>query len=440
MNSIRNFNLLCIVCCILLACNGTNNQKWNTDDSQITYYEERQDEGNFVWYKIEGSDGVGAKDKDGKIIIEPNTRNIVYNDPCFIVYYFFKNKDDKSIYVSELRDKKGNILISKYQGYTSFTKVEIKNSDNGFFESRMKINNTSVYGVIAYNGECIIPALYDYIYYGTDDVYDDSDDRYETFMVSLGDNNLNTYIYVDDDGNYCRFGNEFDLYYLRRLKLISTSTGKIYSGRDDSYDNSLQFIPHKRCIFNNREYKYLESSDGYKIYESIYDDDVLYIQEDNSEAQLYSKGFCIYYEICKSTSFKSNNVVLQSRMNLVSSIRSALIEEDYNLLYSLINGNNTGSEPYSNQYNNHASDQHYINNSPSVAINNDQLNRTPRRDPCRACKNTGICPVCNGSRKVVSEYSIVAGDTRYKSCTYCGGNGKCHACGGDGYLDENIDF
>jgi len=69
---------------------------------------------------------------------------------------------------------------------------------------------------------------------------------------------------------------------------------------------------------------------------------------------------------------------------------------------------------------------------------------TPRRDQCRACNGTGNCPVCNGNcqthTKRVYNYSLGCYDLEWESCQTCGGSGRHAACGGDGWLDEGVDF
>lgn len=68
------------------------------------------------------------------------------------------------------------------------------------------------------------------------------------------------------------------------------------------------------------------------------------------------------------------------------------------------------------------------------------IERTPIRNACRACRQTGRCTVCRGTGQQVSAMSLVIDETVYEDCKTCGGSGTCHACGGDGYLDEGVDF
>lgn len=68
------------------------------------------------------------------------------------------------------------------------------------------------------------------------------------------------------------------------------------------------------------------------------------------------------------------------------------------------------------------------------------IERTPIRNACRACRQTGRCTVCRGTGQQVSAMSLVTDETVYEDCKTCGGSGTCHACGGDGYLDEGVDF
>ena len=68
----------------------------------------------------------------------------------------------------------------------------------------------------------------------------------------------------------------------------------------------------------------------------------------------------------------------------------------------------------------------------------------PRRDQCRACNGTGACPICDGNgqthTKRVYNYDLGCYDLDWETCSTCGGSGKHNACGGDGWLDEGIDF
>ena len=79
--------------------------------------------------------------------------------------------------------------------------------------------------------------------------------------------------------------------------------------------------------------------------------------------------------------------------------------------------------------------------SPSSDIE-DLPTREPRRDPCIACKNTGVCPVCDGTGQT-KDFLVVRDDgldTEYRQCKFCGGSTLCSGCGGDGWLDEGVDF
>ena len=78
------------------------------------------------------------------------------------------------------------------------------------------------------------------------------------------------------------------------------------------------------------------------------------------------------------------------------------------------------------------------NNMPNVNIE-----RTTRR-PCRLCKMTGDCNICNGSRfdknKRVYNHNLGCSEPDYGKCRTCGGSGKCISCKGDGWLDEGVDY
>lgn len=71
-------------------------------------------------------------------------------------------------------------------------------------------------------------------------------------------------------------------------------------------------------------------------------------------------------------------------------------------------------------------------------------NIVANRYECRACRNTGDCPLCEGKRqtytKRVYNYNLGCYDLDYEICRHCHGDGKCPACKGDGWLDEGIDY
>lgn len=81
-------------------------------------------------------------------------------------------------------------------------------------------------------------------------------------------------------------------------------------------------------------------------------------------------------------------------------------------------------------------------NEPSYNSNNNNYSE-PVRNPCRACRGTGDCPVCKGScqtqTKVVYHYDGGM-DLEWEQCKSCGGDGRHQGCGGDGWLDEGVDF
>lgn len=62
------------------------------------------------------------------------------------------------------------------------------------------------------------------------------------------------------------------------------------------------------------------------------------------------------------------------------------------------------------------------------------------RYPCRACKQSGNCPVCDGSgqtkTRLIRDSELGVLDTEYETCETCGGSGLCFSCKGDGWLDE----
>ena len=67
--------------------------------------------------------------------------------------------------------------------------------------------------------------------------------------------------------------------------------------------------------------------------------------------------------------------------------------------------------------------------------------REPIRKPCWACsRNPGQCGGCDGTGKVRFSYVNSTGEWIMRDCTACSGIGRCHACGGDGWVDEGQDF
>lgn len=80
--------------------------------------------------------------------------------------------------------------------------------------------------------------------------------------------------------------------------------------------------------------------------------------------------------------------------------------------------------------------------SPTSMSTPDQME--PRRDQCRACNGTGSCPVCNGNgqthTKRIYNYDLGCYDLDWEPCNACGASGRHDACGGDGWLDEGVDF
>ena len=95
------------------------------------------------------------------------------------------------------------------------------------------------------------------------------------------------------------------------------------------------------------------------------------------------------------------------------------------------------SDSYPNEYSNN-----YYENYPPQQAETEVEEYSPRRVECQACHAKGEC-ICvkNGHPgKELSALSIVTEDPVYETHRYCHGTGKCPACGGDGYLDEGVDY
>jgi len=91
----------------------------------------------------------------------------------------------------------------------------------------------------------------------------------------------------------------------------------------------------------------------------------------------------------------------------------------------------TTSSSFNSDYSN---DNYYYNKNINET-------RQPSRFPCRAChKSPGICGSCDGTRQVKQHYDSSTGSWIMRPCNACSGTGICHACKGDGWIDEGVDF
>lgn len=85
--------------------------------------------------------------------------------------------------------------------------------------------------------------------------------------------------------------------------------------------------------------------------------------------------------------------------------------------------------------------ENYSNHNDPYQNNSNDTPRNPSRYPCRACqRNPGVCGGCDGTRQVKQHYNSSTGTWTMRPCNACGGTGTCHACKGDGWIDEGVDF
>lgn len=100
------------------------------------------------------------------------------------------------------------------------------------------------------------------------------------------------------------------------------------------------------------------------------------------------------------------------------------------------NQNSSSSIDYPANY----KDQSYTT-PPANMYQEDNTPRQPIRNRCVACqRNPGICGGCDGTGRIKMHYHSTTGEWMTRECNDCGGTGQCHACKGDGWLDEGFDF
>ena len=74
----------------------------------------------------------------------------------------------------------------------------------------------------------------------------------------------------------------------------------------------------------------------------------------------------------------------------------------------------------------------YVETTPSnsESYNNSSYNQSSNNTrPCNTCRQTGVCPGCNG-RGTIKAYTYNSTETL--TCPNCNGSRRCQWCGGDG--------
>lgn len=161
-------------------------------------------------------------------------------------------------------------------------------------------------------------------------------------------------------------------------------------------------------IVMNGRYDYIGTSNGWKIFHN----------------DIENSGTRIYYKV-NPTNFE---------MSQYSVSQSTYTGGYITITYAMTKGET--------QFRKKQSPTDYVSKGNSKNSNNKNY-REPVRNPCRACSGTGDCPVCKGrcqtQTKVVYHYDGCR-ELEWEQCKSCGGSGRHQGCGGDGWLDEGVDF
>ena len=399
-------------CCLFInSCNNARTSGSTTigsDDDSIVdvdsvYYDklEKEDEcdGLFTWYRYWVGNKVGALDKNKNILIPADYDGI----GCDYDEHIFTVTDSDGNWGRYYLN--GELFISSSRGYKGIMKVDI--SKGRYYYSVYDTEN-GTNGIVDKDGNEILPQKYNNIWH-TEEYADeeiDSDYDINSFVIADGDDEWLMYIYIDDNGRIYRFP--------------EPEWTRIYRSAKD-YSQRIQVRKYTDYMYvGRRKFKASGYIDGNKVYSrnTKYDDGI------------YSES---YY-------FNGNRLVFESD----GYKRDFYLERDFSIDDYVPQRNNTyhdsyigvdsQNEPSPDGYGNN----NYYNESP---LEYDQpIENAPNRYRCRACSQSGTCPVCNGSGQQLSELSIVTDDPVYKKCRHCKGTGRCPACGGDGWIDEGIDF
>ena len=399
---------------ILLSCKRTDTKSSRTNEQVETdtvFYDEivkdSNDDGSNIWYRYKVNGLEGILDKNKKILIEAKY-DIVYYENILEKFYAVQ---DKNI---EILNVDGTVFIPISRKYDYINKEDLGNGNNRYY---YLVCHKGLYGICDKNGKEILAPRFSHLEYmdNLEDTRFHGDDtnpigKYGSFFTE--DNNKNSYIfdiYIDNDGLCSKLTGKRWTRYYSCSEVMNMDDASCFPSSHKSifrfYGNYLMQGYEKYHIVNeytgNESQSLLaeivnEDGGGYEVDEDIHTfTDHKYMREWKKQGNASMTDFYGQSKKEENTSSYSNN------------------QEFY--------GGNVVN-----------------NNMPNVNIE-----RTTRR-PCRLCKMTGDCNICNGSRfdknKRVYNHNLGCSEPDYGKCRTCGGSGKCISSKGDGWLDEGVDY
>lgn len=409
------------------------------ESKKIGKWEKITEDDGFVWIKnvITDKDVVYAYDENEKLILGPFS-DIFYGKDGFF-HATMKHRSGEDVVVcSGIYKRDGKPIIPCEDGYTDIHCVTFNNGDDGsedyYFSVSYLYKGNFIHGAISKHGRVITYPFSD------SEIEYDNESKVKHFYGEIGDKEILIFKYLDDKGNLYTLG-DYKTVYIVPHKKYSPEDGVEYNNNPSSYI----VYKFKDFIIYGME-KYYKSSKGYQRgYFYSNNDSPIFVSDYDvkDEDFYYNKKITIYqfYYPNENNEIVINDKIKKERIEkffiMASDIRTHHIEDVAKKQQDEEKKNNASAEVTSN--NTFNQDIYYNNPNNNYSIDNTP--RNPSRYPCRAChRNPGVCGGCDGTRQIKQYYNSSTGTWTMRPCNACGGTGTCHACKGDGWIDEGVDF
>ena len=407
--------------------------------------EKQNEEDGFVWVlknNIETEESY-AYDENDNLILGP-FYHIEYSphDGRFHVCKLYEEGDYK-VLCSGVYEKNGEEIISYEKGYNTIYRTNIKSEeedDDYYYTVAYQLKGKTIYGAISKNGTIITYPFSDHkIYYDNESEHENHVKKFEGY---IGDNYILILKYLDDKGNVYSYG-DYETVYIVPKKYYSPDDGFKYKDNPNFYKVSKfkSFIVYggEKYSKSSEEYQggYFYSNNDRSIFVSDYDvkDEDFYYDQKITIYQFYYPN--------ENSEIVINDKIKKERIKeffaMASDIRTHHIEDVAKKQKNEEIKYDDSAEELSSS--NNTFNQNIFNKNPNNNNSIDNTPRNPSRYPCRACqRNPGVCGGCDGTRQIKQYYNSSTGTWTMRPCNACGGTGTCHACKGDGWIDEGVDF
>ena len=161
-----------------------------------------------------------------------------------------------------------------------------------------------------------------------------------------------------------------------------------------------------------------------------------------TEIEIYNDSIIVGFEKCKySRSTNTERVYESSDFGWYgnTSYNSYYVDENFNIRKVNTFSTQFGTEWFEYQVSKGRCTM--PNNYQGQTTTSYETQRTPVRQRCRVCqRNPGVCYVCNGKREIPASVNYSTGEAIMGKCRSCNNTGICSACGGDGWIEEGVEF